>query len=117
MSSKACLLAVGVEAEVGVEFGAGGGAVLAGGKDHEVLARPDQDVRESPLCQVQRVVGQVVTAEKGGVSTRVVKLDPVRGIPVLIDDHGACRAHGQFQDDGYGYVGWIVRRHEQVNNN
>jgi hypothetical protein len=85
--NQAQIFAVGGNLEIRVQFAAGKRAVLLGGKDNAVSARSQCCAgRERPFVELVVVVGQVHARHVDGGGSRVVDLDPVRGVAVGVDE-------------------------------
>ena len=94
------VFAVRGEAKIGVEFGAGEGAVLGAGEDDEVGPGIEDDVGESPLRGVGGVVGEMVAVEKDDFRSGIVNLDPVGSGAVFIEESTVIDGE-EFRDDGF----------------
>ena len=74
-------------------------AVLAGGEHDHRLSRLQHDAWQGPLSRRARVVGQIGTLQVDLNLTAIEELDPVRRVPVLIDQRPRVERHELRDDD------------------
>ncbi len=76
---------LGVQFEVRVQLAPG--AILAGGEDQEIASgRENRRTGKPPFRQRVWIVRQIPSAQIEGLGSRVIQLDPVRGVAVGIED-------------------------------
>ena len=70
-----------------------GFALLSGCEHEQVFVCAERPRGESPFRGIRRIVGEVVTGKVHGGGGRVPNLDPVRRIPVFIEQRAAVVRH------------------------
>ena len=61
-----------------------GCAILVGGEDHEVAEGGKRCRWESPLGQIERIVGEKPASDGRRSGARIEDLDPVGGVAILV---------------------------------
>jgi len=77
--------AAGLQGEIRVQLGAVHPPVLSRGEHDEIPAGRNCHGRKFPLFKIVWIVSQVPAVEIDGLAGRIEKLDPVAGVPVLVE--------------------------------
>ena len=92
------VLAIRIELEIRVQRLPGDAAVLPARPDEQILPAVDRHRGEAPFHEVRGDIREVVAVEIHRCCRSIIKLDPVRGIAVLVFDSADVVRH-VFVDD------------------
>ena len=83
------MLAVRIKFEVGVQFTRHRRSIIVGSEYNEKTSGRNRDVGQGPLVQIQFVIGQCPTQQRDRRVGHIAQFDPVRVLPVYIQNAGA----------------------------